>query len=433
MKNKKIGRVILLCIIIGCLVLTLGGCILMEDKDKVEPQHEHEYGEWMDYTGNGKVYCESKLFYRICNECSNLEWKQGAYENHRFDTVTFPPTCSDKGFDEKTCSICGFVEKANETDTLDHTWKTEYLFDNTYHWFKCKYCTAIDFNEEHNLGSDGTCTVCDTLIPTKGLIYTLSLDDTYAVTGYDGSATYINIPDEYEGKPVTRISSNAFYDKNKIVSVVIPDSVTYIGNDTFHDCDRLTSVTIGNGVTSIGDDAFLGCDRLTSVTIGNGVTSIGDYAFDYCESLTSITIPDSVTYIGEWAFYCCYELASVTIGNGVTSISNSAFADCHNLTSVTIGNGVTSIGNSAFADCHNLTSVTIGNAVTSIDYYAFWSCDKLTTVYFKGTADEWNSIRMYSYNTALTSATRYYYSEKEPSEEGNYWHYDGDGNIVIWG
>ena len=45
---------------------------------------------------------------------------------------------------------------------------------------------------------------------TKGLKYTLLADDTYEVTGYDGTATEINIPSTYSGKPVTSIGSYAF-------------------------------------------------------------------------------------------------------------------------------------------------------------------------------------------------------------------------------
>lgn len=80
----------------------------------------------------------------------------------------------------------------------------------------------------------------------------------------------------------------------------------------------------------------------------------------------------------------------------------------------------------AFSDCSSLTNVTIGTGVKSIGDYAFSYCSGLTSVYYKGTAEDWNkiSVDVLGY---LTSATRYYYSENEPTEDGNYWHYGVDG------
>ena len=60
------------------------------------------------------------------------------------------------------------------------------------------------------------------------------------------------------------------------------------------------------------------------------------------------------------------------------------------------------------------------------------------SVYYKGTEAEWNKISFGSSNSNLTAATRYYYSESEPAlnaegaYNGNYWHYDSEGNVVIW-
>ena len=149
-----------------------------------------------------------------------------------------------------------------------------------------------------------------------------------------------------------------------------------------------------------------------SVVIGDSVTSIGGYAFHNCISLTNVIIPDNVTSIGDYAFY-----------------------DCSSLTSVVIGNSVTSIGAQAFCFCDSLTSVVISDSVTSIGFAAFYNCRSLTSVYYKGTAEDWSAISIdntYGYNNKLTDATRYYYSESQPTEEGNYWHYDENGNVVVW-
>ena len=131
------------------------------------------------------------------------------------------------------------------------------------------------------------------------------------------------------------------------------------------------------------------------------------------------------------AFYNCRNLENVTIGNGVMYIGYNAFFICESLKSITIGGGVKSIQHDTFGHCENLTSVVIPDSVEDIGFRAFDECDSLTSVYYKGTAEQWEKITINSGNSRLTDATRYYYSESQPVESGNYWHYV-DGKIVIW-
>ena len=83
-------------------------------------------------------------------------------------------------------------------------------------------------------------------------------------------------------------------------------------------------------------------------------------------------------------------------------------------------------------NCSGLTTVIVPDNVTSIDYKTFYGCSGLKTIYYGGSANEWSAISISSGNSPLTNATRYYYSETEPAEAGNYWHYGTDGEPVIW-
>jgi hypothetical protein len=77
--------------------------------------------------------------------------------------------------------------------------------------------------------------------------------------------------------------------------------------------------------------------------------------------------------------------------------------------------------------------VVIGHSVNFIGEEAFRNCSSLTEVYYNGSAAEWNSIYISSFrNGPLDNATRYYYSENQPTEAGNYWHWV-DGEVVVWG
>ena len=395
--------------------------------------HTHSFGDWKSFNAE-ETDCEKKLFYRVCSTCSDIEWKDGTYEDHNFVTVTTPATCQAGGYDTKTCQTCGKVEICNETEKNEHNYGELYKSDAVSHWLECVVCGNRQNESAHIMSDENICLVCDPDVqPTEGIIYDISADGTCAeVIGYTGTATKVRIAETFNGLPVTQIYSEAFKNNDSITTVVIPNSVISIGNSAFYYCSSLTSVTIPDSVTSIGNSAFAYCSALTSVTIPDSVTSIGNYAFSGCYALTSVIISDSVTSISEGVFASCQSLTNVTIPDSVTIIGMYAFAECYNLTSVTIGNAHATIGQDAFASCNSalytdyqlgryvgdstnpyailvemtnknlstyaihpdtkiiaggvfdncerLTNITIPNGVRTIGSSAFYSCDKLTSI-----------------------------------------------------
>lgn len=260
-----------------------------------------------------------------------------------------------------------------------------------------------------------------------------------------------------------------------MTNIIIPDSVKLIDNGAFKDCYNLKTIIIGNSVQLLSQSVFENCRSLTNITIPESVTEILPSLFLGCSSLKSITIPfvgatkdgtknthfgylfgmsdylDTPIYvpsslkeviitggtIDDCAFYKFNGLTSIIIGDKVENIGMSAFYACSSLTTVKIGNGVKTISSGAFSDCCSLVNITLPKSITSIQEKAFNGCNNLT-VFYKGTVEDWEKISIGSYNDAITSAARYYYSETEPKSgsdetgyDGKYWHYI-NGEITIW-
>ena len=148
------------------------------------------------------------------------------------------------------------------------------------------------------------------------------------------------------------------------------------------------------GITVIGKYSFTECSSLNGITLPSSVTEIGYEAFGLCTSLTNITIPNSVAKIEDCAFWKCTSLVSITIPSSVTIIGSKAFAECSSLLNITIPSAVTSIEDYVVAGCFSLMSVTIPSTITKIEKCSFLGCKSLKTINYRGTQEQWNTIKI---------------------------------------
>ena len=279
-----------------------------------------------------------------------------------------------------------------------------------------------------------------------------------------GTLETLNIPDS-----VTAIADSVFYNCTNLKAIVIPDSVSYFGNFVFYGCNltiycevlsmptlwktknewdnpHYTVVWGYNNVTTNETYDYVVHDENASLTRYKGVeteivipTMIDGYKvvrfgdiFKNNQTIVSVVIPDGITVIADQAFYGCTELSRVEIPDCVCSVGYQAFYNCGKLCNVLNLKNVTSIDTSAFEGCGSLKSVVLSDELAYVGYYLFSNTD-LTNIYYVGTMESWaKKLEELTNSNYLRGYTMYYYSEEQPIAEGNYWHYDKNGEITIW-
>ncbi len=220
-------------------------------------------------------------------------------------------------------------------------------------------------------------------------------------------------------------------EKEKIKSIVIPDSVKEISPFAFYDMGMLEKIILPEGVETIEEKAFFNCTRLAEVVFPKSLKSIGKKAFSGCSSLTHIVLPQTTSWleIKNEAFADCIHLNNVEIGEGafstlylyeqvfentafldelrkkdplviledevidgkecqgdlilpahVKGISIGAFSFNHKITSVVCPDSMEYINDSAFEGCISLKKVVLSESINYLHGSSFRGCISLEEV-----------------------------------------------------
>ena len=200
----------------------------------------------------------------------------------------------------------------------------------------------------------------------KDAIYLYNNKDFVVVAGvlkrYEGSSTIAAVP-----YGVVEIGSGAFAGYDKLVEVILPNTVTCISEAAFCGCDTLKEVKIPKSVTAIKHKAFYGCTSLTEVNFEGSDESlyIDDSAFRMCVALKKISTDREIEYIGKHAFAECFSLSKIKLKNTEhLYIAEGAFKNCGALKKVYFM-GAVSFKHPFLTNCRNEDNRTLKRVVVN--------------------------------------------------------------------
>ena len=124
-------------------------------------------------------------------------------------------------------------------------------------------------------------------------------------------------------------------------------------------------------------------------------------------------------------------VSKLVINANIEKIPDRAFQSMTNITFASLTGKIQTIGQYAFLWNNSLKDVVISKTIKKFEWRAFYSCPQLTNVYYLGSQSDWDSIVFESENETIQGVNRFYYSETEPTESGNYWHYV-EGVPTVW-
>lgn len=249
----------------------------------------------------------------------------------------------------------------------------------------------------------------DDYITSGDFKYSLTDDDEAVIEGYVGAGGAVTVPETIDGKKVTEIGAEAFYETDA-ESVHLPAGIEYIADNPFLDSVKLTEITVDDGnenyyaedgvlflkrneseitlmcypegksgdsytipenAAAIGASAMYNT-QLKELVIPAGITQIYHHGISFNKLLTKVDMSacTGLTRIADQTFAYCTSLVEAVLPPALDEIGGGAFAGCDSLTEITIPETVTLIGQNAFA-ATGLRKVTVPASVTEIGYCAF--------------------------------------------------------------
>ena len=120
-------------------------------------------------------------------------------------------------------------------------------------------------------------------------------NDKVCITACYVSGTSVEIPEELDGYPVTKIAPYTFSASqtgdgriggDRLEEVVLPKTVTKVGRYAFYNCKKLRRIEFWNGLTDLGAGAFTGCHSVREIGLhfaGNKKSRLREFLLELPE------------------------------------------------------------------------------------------------------------------------------------------------------
>ena len=104
--------------------------------------------------------------------------------------------------------------------------------------------------------------------------------ETGTITAYIGTADRVDVPPEIGGAAVRAVGERAFYDRDRLFAVRLPEGLETIGPEAFSGATRLVSLDVPDSVAGIGESAFAYSYAGETFPWPAALTTIGDSALN---------------------------------------------------------------------------------------------------------------------------------------------------------
>lgn len=220
------------------------------------------------------------------------------------------------------------------------------------------------------------------------------------IVGYTDSTLIheIEIPDEIDGYPVTKIGAQGVVNAENLYRIKIGKNVKEIDTWGFTNLHGLGADEYGKeGKGFVVDPENPYFKSVDGVLFNKDMTELIYYPIRKgadidnkmnVESYATYAIPEGVKRIRGKAFYHCYYLREVTIPSTVEYIGEMAFFKCNEMSAPVLPEGLKTIGKDAFSYCERsssegikgFTTINIPASVESIGDFAFYNCRAMETI-----------------------------------------------------